>query len=135
MAVSRDELKKKRLKAMGVAGAQMAASDQMYDRIIAAGEALTPARDAAEAAHMGALAEQARDLQEMTEDMEEFAQAVPSNGGGTGTPPPVKASVTPSAGTAALAALNAAQPNPSPKVWTPEGDAYVGTAGEAKSSE
>jgi hypothetical protein len=124
MAISREDLKKQRLAAMGVVGAEMQASSDMYGRIIDARKHVVTAREAAEMAHMGALSEQIADLNEMAEEMSEFAQAVPSNGGGAGTTPPAKATAAPSAGTAALAALNTAQPKPAG--WT-EGDAYEGT--------
>lgn len=124
MAISREDLKKQRQQAMGVVGAEMQANSDMYGRIINARKPLAAAREAAETAHMGAINEQIADLNEMAEDMAEFAQAVPSNGGGTGTPPPVKATAAPSAGTAALAALNASQPKPAG--WA-EGDAYEET--------
>lgn len=124
MGISRDELKKIRLQAQGVVGGEMQASADMYGRIIAAREKVVAVREMAEAAHMGAINEQIADLTEMAEDMAEFAQAVPSNGGGAGTTPPAKATVTPSSGAAALATLNAAQPKP--EGWD-KGDAYEDT--------
>lgn len=135
MAINRDELKKKRLQAMGVVGSQMDASSAMYDRVIEAAGAVAVARDAAETAHMGALSEQIADLNEMAEDMAEFAQAVPTSGGSSGTKlsaataAPATITGKLSAGFAALAALNAAQPNPETKARTDEGpNAYKGTS-------
>jgi hypothetical protein len=131
MAISRDELKKKRLQAMGVVGEQMQASAEMYDRVIVAGSTVAAARSIAEDAHMGALQEQVADLNEMAEDMAEFAQEVPSNGGGSGTKSPAKATVAPSvvAGRTALDALLATQPNPPAKTeGEKDGNAYKGTS-------
>lgn len=125
MAISRDDLKKKRLQAMGVVGSQMDASSAMYDRVIEAAELVTVARNTAEAAHMGALNAQVADLREMAEDLTEFAQAVPTAGGKPSIAP-AATTVKPSAGSAALAALNAAEPNPETK--TGDVNAYTGTS-------
>lgn len=135
MVISREDLKRKRLAAMGVVGAQMDASAAMYDRIVEAGDIVRRAREHAERAHMGALEEQVSDLREMAEEYEEFAQAVPQTGGtngkapsaGTGTP--AAGTVKPAPGSAALESLMAAQPNP-PKQSEggADGNAYRGTA-------
>lgn len=114
MAISREDLKKKRLEAMGVVGAEMDASAAMYGRVIDKRTDVAKARQAAEAAHMGALRAEIADLEEMAEEMAEFAQAVPTDGG-TPLQAPAAATAKPSAGSDALAALNAAQPNP--KDW------------------
>ena len=119
MTVSRDEMKAKRLKAMSVTGAQEQATVDMYDRIIAAGAVVEKARTIAEAAHMGALNEHLAMLKEDAQELADFAQAVP-------TPAPAAAPVKPSAGSEALAALEASQPNPKPAGWA-DGDAYTGT--------
>jgi len=124
----RDELKAKRLKAMGVVSAQTAATGDMYDRIVEAGTLVDKARTVAEAAHMSALNEHLAILREDAEELLEFAQAVPTNGG-SDVSKPAKPAVTPAqqlTGAAALAALEASQPNPKPAGWA-DGDAYTGT--------
>lgn len=148
MATKREEMKALRLQAMGVVGGQMDASAEMFRRVIDAGDAVTKARERAEAAHMGALDEQVGDLNEMAEDMAEFAQAVPTSGGQTGTRPlntstkPAAPTSKPSTSSAALASLMAAQPNPPAanhsvtvgetgnvgEVLSEDGNAYHGTA-------
>lgn len=126
---TRDELKKKRLQAMGVVGSQMDASSAMYDRVIEHGAKVDEARQAAEVAHMGALDEQIADLTEMADDMSEFEQnAAPTSKTGAqssvATTKPAAGIAKPSSISEALANLNSAQPNP--KGWS-DGDAYVGT--------
>lgn len=141
MGITRDDLKKKRLQAMGVVGAQMAASADMFDRVIAAGEKVATARTAAETAQMAAIDDQVADLNEMADEMAEFGQAAanPPKGAASGSTPsgaiaaPAKVITTLSAGSEALASLQAAQPPALSKdAWT-KGDAYVGTHGEVKS--
>jgi hypothetical protein len=124
MATRREEMKKLRLQAIGVVGEQTENSIRMFERVIAKGEEVTLARERAEAAHMGALDEQAADLRDMAEDMAEFAQVVPPKGAGVTSAPATSKAVTISD---ALAALNAAQPQP--KSW-PDGNAYRGTTPE-----
>jgi hypothetical protein len=119
--VTRDEMKAKRLKAMGVVATQTQANSDMYDRIIAGGEVVAKARDMAETVHAEALLAQVADLKEMHEELGEFAQAVPTAGGSATTAPAAKPSST-----SALDALMTAQPNPGPDFGT-GGDAYVGT--------
>lgn len=139
MAISRDDLKKKRLQAMGVVGAQMAASADMFDRVIAAGEKVTVARTAAETAQMGAIDAQVADLNEMAEEMAEFTNGTPTPGGTSGTASPTIAAAPASVTGAtvgvseALKVLNAAQPNPS-AAWV-KGDAYLGTHGENRNAQ
>lgn len=126
MPITRDDLKKKRLQAMGVVGAQMDASAAMFDRLIAAGDKVTTARTAAETAQMGAIDAQVADLNEMAE---EFADM------GNGTAPASPATVTlapavtlmPGGASEALKTLNAAQPPALGKDAWAKGDAYVGT--------
>lgn len=131
MGITRDDLKKKRLQAMGVVGAQMDASADMFDRVIAAGQKVATARTAAETAQMGAIDAQVADLNEMAEEMAEFTNGTPMTGGTSGTASsttaaaPALATVAPSAGSEALKALNASQPSPS-AAWV-KGDAYLGT--------
>lgn len=139
MAINREDLKKKRLQAMGVVGVQMDASADMYDRVIAAGQKVVVARTAAETAQMAAIDDQVADLNEMAEEFAEFTNGTPTPGGTSGTASPTTAAVpalptaTLSVGSAALTALNAAQPPALGKdAWT-KGDAYVGTHGEVKS--
>lgn len=124
MAINRDELKKKRLAAMGVVGSQMDASAAMYDEVVAYGAKVEQARHEARTAHLNALDVEISDLKQMAEDMSEFAQAAPPTsqaGTASGGAPITK----PSAGSAALAALQAAVPKPAD--WK-DGDAYVGTS-------
>lgn len=120
--LTRDELKAKRLRATAVIGQQMQATSDMYDRVIAAGAAVEAAREAAERAHVSALTEQLRDLNEMAQELGEFANAGPTTGAVSTVPP-----YAPPAASPALAALTAAQPNPNPEGWA-RGDAYAGTA-------
>jgi hypothetical protein len=121
MAISRDELKKKRLQAMGVVSTERQATADMYDRVVAVGQIVAAKREAAETAHMADLQDQISDLTEMAEEIEEFAQTVPTSGGTGGTKPsastasPAANTAKPSSASAALAALNATQPNP--KAW------------------
>lgn len=126
MGISRDELKKKRLRAVGVVSEQRQATSNMYDRIIEYGDKVAEARAVAEDAHMGDLNDQLRDLKEDLEELGEFAQAVPMKGAG-GTAAPAKPTTTPGSGSAALAALNAAAPPRLAKDAWERGDAYVGT--------
>ena len=134
LMTTRDELKKKRLQAMGVVSGEMQASSAMYDRIIETGGKVVEARETAETAHMDALQEQIADLTEMAEEMGEFAQAVPTSGGSSGAKPPsvtaapAATTAKPSTGSAALAVLNAAQPNP--KMWD---EAAIGDNGAPSS--
>lgn len=123
MAISRDDLKKKRLQAMGVVGAQMDASADMFDRLIAAGEKVSMARTAAENAQMGALDAQVADLNEMAEEFTDMGNAAPP----PATPAPVKPTVTPATASDALKMLNASVPNPAPSEAWSKGDAYFGT--------
>jgi hypothetical protein len=124
MPISRDDLKKKRLQAMGVVGTQMDASATMYDEITEYSKKVEEARAEAKAAHLGAMNAEIADLKEMADELAEFAQAVPSNGGSggntssTATKTPAATTVTPSNASAALAALQAAVPNPKPETWT-----------------
>lgn len=138
MAISRDDLKKKRLQAMGVVGAQMAASADMFDRVVAAGEKVTTARTAAETAQMAAIDDQVADLNEMAEEFAEFTNGTPMTGGTSGTASPTTAAalagttVAPSTASEALKTLNAAQPPALSKdAWT-KGDAYLGTHPDAE---
>lgn len=126
MGISRDELKKKRLRAVGVVSEQRQATSNMYDRIIEYGDKVAEARAVAEDAHMGDLNDQLRDLKEDLEEIEEFAQAVDPTKRAAGTVAPAKPTRQPAAGSAALAALNAAQPKIDPAAWG-DGDAYHGT--------
>lgn len=139
MAITRDEMKAKRLAAMAVVGAQTQASADMFDRVIAAGAKVAAAREAAETAQMGALDAHVADLNEMADDLKDFANAVPTPGGTSGTASlitaaaPVKTTVQPatvSVVSVALKALNEAQPNPTSEAWA-KGDAYVGTHPDA----
>lgn len=126
MAITREDLKKKRLQAMSVVGTQMLATSDMFDRVIAYGDKVAEARTAAETAQTGALDAQVADLKEMADDLADFGNAV-----GAATPPLLAGGPPAVAGTpsAALAALNGAQPNPNG--WA-DGDAYVGTHPESK---
>lgn len=136
MAVTRDEMKAKRLAAMAVVGAQTQASADMFDRVIAAGAKVAAAREAAETAQMGALDAHVADLNEMADDLKDFANAVPTPGGTSGTASltiaaaPVKTTLQPATVSVALKALNEAQPNPTSEAWA-KGDAYVGTHPDA----
>jgi hypothetical protein len=124
MALTRDELKAKRLQAQAVVGNQMQATADMYDRVITAGSLVAAARDLAEQAHLADLNAQIADLKEMAEDLAGFSQAVPTTGA---APAPATASVKPSQFVSdALAVLNATQPHPRADAWA-KGDAYVGT--------
>lgn len=120
MAISRDELKQKRLKAMGVVGTEMQATADMYDRVVVAAGTVQAARTQAEAAHMADLSAQVADLKEMADELQEFGQAVPLPVTAVST---VKLATVSNAASA-LAALNAAQPQPNG--WD-KGDAYVET--------
>lgn len=124
MAISRDDLKKKRLQAMGVVGSHMDASAAMFDRLIAAGEKVTAARAAAETAQMGAIDAQVADLNEMAEDLVEMGNAAAPVSAATVKLEP--AGLAPVTASEALAALQAAVPNPSAAAWA-KGDAYLGT--------
>lgn len=121
---TREELKAKRLEAMGVVGKSRADTAAMYDRIIEYGDKVATVRTEAEQAHIDDLDAQIADLKEDAEELAEFGQvaANPLAGGKTAAAPTAK----PATGSDALAALNAAQPNP---VWK-DGDAYHGTHGE-----
>jgi hypothetical protein len=137
MAISRDDLKAKRLKAMAVVGSQMDASAAMFDRLIAAGQKVTDARTAAETAHMGAIDAQVADLNEMADEFTDMGNAAAPASTVTAKPAPIGAGV--GAASPALAALNAAQPNPVKPATNglaaealAKGDAYVGTHGEIK---
>lgn len=133
MAISRDELKAKRLAAMGVVGAQHDASAAMYDEVIAYGDEVNRARENARTATLNAMDAEMTDLKEMADDHAEFAQAAnPTTGAKAGTVSSTASVPAKSAATAALAALMASQPNPPaarPEGWK-EGDAYVETRGE-----
>jgi hypothetical protein len=137
MAISREDLKKKRLQAMSVVGSHMDASAAMFDRLVAAGEKVTIARALAETAQMGAIDTQVADLNEMADDLAEFTNGTPTTGGTSGTASsitaaaPAKTTAALSPGSEALKALNAAQPNPSADAWA-KGDAYLGTHPETK---
>lgn len=125
MAISRDELKAKRLAACGVVGSQMEATAAMYDRVIAAGAHVEAARTAAESAHMADLNSQVADLKEMAEELTEFGQTVPTSAPASGKPSGAGAAIaSPAPKTAALDALMNAQPYP--QGWD-KGDAYVET--------
>lgn len=132
MAITREDLKKKRLQAMGVVGAQMDASAAMFDRVIAAGDKVAAARTAAETAQMAAIDAHVADLNEMADDMAEFTNGTPTTGGTSGAVSsttaavPAATIVRPLMHSAALATLNAAQPNPVSEAWA-KSDAYVGT--------
>jgi hypothetical protein len=133
MATKREEMKALRLKAMGVVGEHMDANANMFHRIIEAGDEVTKARERAEAAHMGALSEQVGDLNEMADEMAEFAQAVPTSGGKTQPAATAKPATSSGDGLKALALLQAAQPNPPAKKHAvgemdEDGNAYHGTA-------
>jgi len=134
MTITRDEMKALRLKAMSVVGEHMQANADMFGRVIAAGDKVAAARVLAETAQLGALNEQIADLNEMASDLEGLAQASPLSS----TAKPAAATVTPataSDASAALDALNTAQPpSLSRDAWT-KGDAYEGTHPDtAKSS-
>lgn len=120
MAITREELKAKRLKAMSAVGAEMQLTADMYDRITIARESVATIRDATERAHMSELKALHADLQEMAEELLQDAQAVP-----TPAPAPVQPpSPALASGTAnALEVLNAMQPHP--RGWD-NGDAYDG---------
>ena len=147
MAITRDDLKAKRLKAMAVVGTQMDASAAMFDRLIAAGQKVTDARTAAETAQMAAIDAQVADLNEMAQEFTDMGNGgtAPPTGASAGTPlSTATAAAKPSTGAEALAALVAAQPNPVKPAAPPpgvsiasealaKGDAYVGTHGELKS--
>jgi hypothetical protein len=136
MALTADQLKAKRLQAMSVVGTQAQSTADMYDRVIAAGEVVAKARGLAETAHMDALSSQIADLKEMTEELQGFEQAAPLANGtanGAAAPPVTPRPVTASAVPPALAALQAAVPNPSADAWK-EGNAYVGTTPKAQPS-
>lgn len=107
LAISRDDLKKKRLQAMGVVATEMQATADMYERVIAAGSKVSAARTAAETAHMNDLNAQIADLNEMAEELQEFGQSVPTTGGtqSASTVSPAATTTTP-----ALAALQHATP-------------------------
>ncbi len=127
--VSRDELKKKRLEAMGVVGKSRKDTAAMYDRIIEHGDKVATIRTAAEQAHIDELDSQIAELKEDAEELIEFGQTARRPLTGTeikATAPVTRPSVT---GSEALAALNKAQPKPAG--WD-EGDAYVGTHGEGE---
>lgn len=132
MPISREDLKKKRLQALAVVGSHMDASAAMFDRLVAAGQKVAVARDAAETAQMGALDAQVADLNEMADDLAEFTNGTPTTGGTSGTASsitaaaPAKTTVALSPGSEALKALNAAQPRPRSEAWE-KGDAYLGT--------
>jgi hypothetical protein len=140
MTTKREEMKAMRLKAMGVVGEQTQANIDMFQRVIAAGSDVAAARTMAETAQMGALNEQVADLNEMAAEMEEFAQAANPTGSAAQSTGSVAPTVKPSTGSAALAALMAAQPNPpaEKQTITPaevgnvaevlDGNAYHGTA-------
>jgi hypothetical protein len=143
MAISRDDLKAMRLKAMAVVGTQMDASAAMFDRLIAAGQKVTDARTAAETAHMGAIDAQVADLNEMAQEFTDMGNAAAPASTVTAKPAPTGALLGP-AQSQALAALMAAQPNPV-KPQGPgqngstlsaeamaKGDAFFGTHGEFK---
>ncbi len=94
MAISKEDLRKKRLHAMSVVSAQAQATSDMCDRVVAAGELVARARNMAETAHLDALNKQVADLKEMAQELEKFVQSAPQHG------------------RTALTALEAATPNP-----------------------
>jgi len=126
---TRDELKKKRLEAMGIVGKSRTDTAAMYDRIIEHGDKVAGIRSQAEYAHMSELNDQIADLKEDAEELIEFGQAARPL---AGTVPKAGAPVTRTPATLAaeeaLAALNKSQPNP--KGWAADGNAYHGTNGE-----
>jgi len=132
---TKEELKAKRLQAMGVVGQKQDAMAAMFDRVIAYGPNVDAAIAAAEAANVGVLNAQIADMKEMVDDLSDMTQAAsPMTGasGGTSSSPASAPAKAPSAGSAALAALQAAQPNP--KGWE-DGNAYHGTEGETAPSK
>lgn len=139
MAITRDDLKKKRLQAMAVVGAQMDANSDMFDRLIAAGEKVATARQAAETAQMAAIDAQVADLNEMADDLADMGNGSPvPTTGATGGAPSSTITVAAKPSSAALETLMAAQPNPVKPAATiasealKEGNAYVGTHREIK---
>lgn len=129
MPITRDDLKKKRLQAMGVVGAQMDASAAMFDRLIAAGDKVTTARTAAETAQMGAIDAQVADLNEMAEEFADMGNGTGTTGAASSTTAvaPGATTATPSGAIDALKTLNAVQPPALGKDAWAKGDAYVGT--------
>jgi len=134
MTITKADLKAKRLQAMAIVGSQMDASADMFDRVIAAGQKVATARAAAEAAQMAAIDAQVADLNEMADEFTDMGNAAAPATTVTAAPAPS----TSSTGTAALASLMAAQPNPVKPANTiatealKEGNAYAGTHGELK---
>ncbi len=118
MAITREELKAKRLKAMSAVGTEMQLTADMYDRITIARESVATIRDAAEQAHMAELKALHADLQEMAEELLQDAQALPTSAPVPAQPSPALASAT----SAALDVLNATQPHP--RGWD-DGNAYA----------
>ena len=133
---TKEELKAKRAKAMGVVGAQRAASAAMYDEVIAYGAEVDKARESARTATLGAMDAEIADLKEMADDHAEFAQAAnPTPGAKAGiASSPASAPVRTAAVSPALAALQAAQPSIKPEAWG-DGNAYHGTEGELIKNE
>jgi hypothetical protein len=136
MAMTREELKALRLKAMGVVGNQMQKSADMFQRVVDYGSKVDAARAAAETAQVAELDNQIADLKQMEDDLVQFGNSasptVGASAGSTSSPAPaapVATTVPPASASAALQALQAAQPSPTNEAWA-KGDAYIGTHGE-----